>query len=214
MEKNKILLMSLVISAIAGTSIIATSMFNEESVHPMQELGYTPSDISKAFPQLDGVKQGEASWSTTNIKDVKNEVQYSIRGNVVSIGQGEDWTDPTSRPENYDSIFGKNVKIPINIEVLEIKKTKSDVKVGDIITVTLTGKLLEKTLYLDGGEPQFEVSEEVIVHIATDPNDIIGKDTKYVKLGEYGKYKIEGDKAFNSKYIQGKNIAEALNETQ
>jgi hypothetical protein len=34
-----------------------------------------------------------------------------------------------------------------------------------------------------------------------------------VKLGPYGKYKIQEDVAFNQKYKDGKSIEEALNET-
>ncbi len=84
----------------------------------------------------------------------------------------------------------------------------------DVITVILTGKLLGKTHYLDGGEPQFEVGEEVILHITIVPNDIVGKNIKYIKLGEYGKYKIQDGKAFNTKYPRGKIIRDALEETQ
>jgi len=188
-EKNTILITTFVLSAIVGISIFAVSnLMNQDVAHPYEEeLGYAPSDMSKAFPHLDGVEQGHASWTTTDIRDVKDQVAYTIRGTVIAIGEGEEWADPTPRPEHYDTIFGKNVKIPVDIKVQETKKTKSDVKPGDVITVTLTGKLLGKTLYLDGGEPQFEVGEEVILHIAIDPNDIVGKNIKYVKLGEYGK---------------------------
>jgi hypothetical protein len=83
----------------------------------------------------------------------------------------------------------------------------------DIITVKVLGCIVDNTLYLYPNSPQFEIGEDVIVHISIDPNDIIEKDFKFVQLGKYGKYKIQDDKAFNSKYPQGKDIIKALDET-
>lgn len=152
--------------------------------------------------------------TTINIEDVKNQVQYTIRGTVVKIGETEEWVDPTPQPEELRQIMGKNVKIPIDIEITQIGKDKSDLKVGEIVTVNVLGRIIDNTLYLTPNSPQFELGEDVIVHISVDPNDIIEKDFKFVQLGKYGKYKIHDGEAFNAKYLYGKNIVSALDETK
>lgn len=214
MTQNKNSIIMLAIFFVAGASILAaSSLLNTPNVDLSSN--YTPSDMSKAFPQLDGVlRGGDASMLTTNIEDVKSLVQYTVRGTVVNIGNFEKWADPTPQPEELQKIMGQNVKIPIDIKVTQVKKDKSDLNNGDIITVKVLGRLVDNTLYLYPNSPQFEIGEDVVVHISVDPNDIIEKDFKFVQLGEYGKYKIQDGKAFNSLYPHGKDITKALSETQ
>ncbi|MGI0008490.1 MAG: hypothetical protein ACRD92_02610 [Nitrosopumilaceae archaeon] len=176
---------------------------------------YIPSDMSKAFPELDNVLEGgDSTILTTNIEDVKNQVQYTLRGTVVNIGELEEWIDPTPQTEELQKIMGKNVKFPVDIEVTQVRKAKSDLKVGEIFTVNVLGRLIDNTLYLNPNSPQFEVGEDVIVHVSIDPNDIIEKDFKFVQLGEYGKYKIQDGMAFNAKYPHGRDLVKALDESQ
>ena len=215
LNQIKIIITTLVIAFAAGVSILAANSLLTNGTKTGLSENYIPSDMSKAFPELDGVlEDGDATVSTTNIEDVKGQVQYSIRGTVVNIGNLEEWKDPTPQPEEFQKIMGQNVKFPIDIEVTQIEKTKSDLKVGEIITVKVLGSLIDNTLYLYPDQPQFEVGEDVIVHVSIDPNDIIEKDFKFVQLGEYGKYKIQNGKAFNEQYPNGKAIKDALEEAQ
>lgn len=207
MKQNKIILSTLILSIAAGLTLLAVNIDQEESIETM----YVPSDMSKSLPQFDGVYQGHATWSTDDVKKVKKEIKYTIRGTVVSIGELEFWTDPTPQPEELQKIRPQNVLIPINIQVDKIKHYNGEFT-GEIFTVKLTGQLLDNKLYLDGGEPQFEVGEKVVVHVGIDPNDVIEKDHKYVVLGEFGKYKIQDDKAYNEKYPKGKSIDKAFKD--
>ena len=157
--------------------------------------------------------QGESLWTTTDIQKVKGEVDYTVKGTVVHISEPIVWKDPTPKSEGYLIRNGENVKIEIDIEVDEVAKSKDKVDLGSIVTVTITGKLLDNKLKLDGGEEHYELGERVIVHVSEDPHDIIGDNVKYVKLGEFGKYKIQGDKAYNALYPEGRNISNVLAET-
>jgi len=212
-QNNKIFTM-LAIFSVAGISILATNSLLTSTENDLSAT-YIQSKMSKAFPELDGVLDGgDATMLTTNIEDVKSQVQYTIRGTVVNIGKLKEWTDPTPQPDELRKLMGKSVMIPIDIKVTQVKKDKSDLKNDEIITVNVLGHLIENTLYLNPNSPQFEIGEDVVVHISVDPNDIIEKDFKFVQLGEYGKYSIQDGKAFNAKYSHGRDIAKALDETQ
>lgn len=215
MNQNNIIITTLVIAFVAGVSILAANSLLTNDTKTELSANYIPSDMSKAFPELDGVLEGgDATMTTTNIADVKDQIQYTIRGTVVNIGKLEEWIDPTPQPEELQKIMGQNVKIPVDIEVTHIGKTKSDLKAGEIITVKVLGRLIDNTLYLNPNSPQFEVGDDVIVHVSIDPNDIIEKGFKFVQLGEYGKYKIQDGKAFNAKYPHGRDLVKTLDETQ
>jgi len=215
MNQNNIIITTLIIAFVAGVSILAANSLLTSDTKAGLLTNYIPSDMSKAFPELDDVIEGgEASMSTTNIEDVKDQIQYTIRGTVVNIGNLEEWIDPTPQPEELQKIMGQNVKIPVDIAVTQIGKTKLDLKVGEIITVKVLGRLIDNTLYLNPNSPQFEVGEDVIVHVSIDPNDIIEKDFKFVQLGEHGKFKIQDGKAFNAKYPHGRDLVKTLNEAQ
>jgi len=176
---------------------------------------YIPSNIAHALGSVSGVMQTEdSSWTTTDIKKVKDQVDYTIRGTVVHISEPIPWKDPTPKSEGYEETRGKNVKIEIDIEVDETGKSKRNLDSGSIVTVTITGRLLNDILYLDGGEEQYELGERVIVHVAEDPYDIVGKHVMYVKLGEFGKYKIQNDKAYNVQFPEGRNISSVMSETK
>ena len=54
-----------------------------------QPPAYVPPDLSKAFPELDGVYQGVADFLTNDIRDVKVDVAYTVRGTVINIGELE-----------------------------------------------------------------------------------------------------------------------------
>lgn len=213
MNQKNIIITGLVVVLATGISILAASLLTNTETGATAN--YIPSDMSKAFPQFDKVlKGGDVTMATTNIEDVKDQVQYTIRGTVVKIGEPEEWTDPTPQPDELRKLIGKNVKIPIDIEVTQVGKARYELKVGDIVTVKVLGRIIDNILYLNPNSPQFELGEDVVVHISVDPNNIIEKDFKFVQLGEYGKYKIQDGEAFNAKYPHGKDVVKTMQETQ
>jgi hypothetical protein len=213
MNQKNIVITGLVVAFVAGISILVSGLL--DSIETDLSTNYTPSDMSKALPQFDDVLEGgDVTMATTKIEDVKDQIQYTIRGTVVRIGTPEEWTDPTPQPEELQKIMGKNVKIPVDIEVARVGKAKSAIQSGEIVTVNVLGRIVDNTLYLNPNSPQFESGEDIIVHISVDPSDIIEKNFKFVQLGEYGKYKIQDGKAFNPKHPHGRDIVKALDETK
>jgi hypothetical protein len=125
MNQNNIIIAMLVIAFAAGVSILATNSILTNDTKTELSTNYIPSDMSKAFPELDGVLTGGyVTMTTTNIEDVKDQIQYTIRGAVVKIGEIEEWTDPTPQPEELRKIMGKKVGID---EARQI--SKAEVKV-------------------------------------------------------------------------------------
>ena len=212
--KNTYLLV-IVVVAVVGISAasIALSSISETQLPNTTNTSYVPSNIAHSLGSVTDVIQSEASWTTTDIKKVKDEVDYTIKGTVVHISEPILWTDPTPKSEGYVETRGNNVKIEVDIEVEETGKAKSPLESGSITTVIITGKLLNDVLYLDGGEEHYELGERVIVHVAEDPHDVIGDDVLYVKLGEFGKYKIQNNQAYNEQFPEGRNLSSVMSET-
>ncbi len=210
---KKILLPSLVVLIAISASILMLNYETNDSVSVSEITEtsiYVPSDISKAFPDYEIVFSSNA-YATIDIVKVKDQVKYTVQGTVINIGDPEIWIDSTMNPELI-GVVADRIKIEVDIEVDKVKKSK-DIKKGDVITITITGDMVDNVLSLDTRE-QFELGEQVIVHVAEDPNDIVGENIHFVKLGEYGKYKIQNNKAFNDQNSNGKSIEATLNEAQ
>lgn len=202
------------ITAVIGMA--AVSLLLVSDMHPSNttDASYVPSNIAHSLGSVTDVVQDDASWTTTDIKKVKDSVDYTIRGTVVHISEPVLWTDPTPKSDGYVETRGKNVKIQVNIEVDEVGKANSPLDRGSVVTVVITGKLLNDVLYLDGGEEHYELGERVIVHLARDPHNIMGDDVLYVKLGEFGKYKIQNDRAYNEQFPEGRSISSVMSEAK
>lgn len=204
----------LAIVAVVGVVAALVSMSTMSETHLHSKTSYVPSDIANSLGSVTGVIQGEASWSTTDIKKVKDNVDYTIKGTVVHISEPIIWIDPSPRDPGYIESFGHNVKINVDIEVEKVGKAKVPLEYGSIVTVVITGKLLNDVLYLDGGEEHYELGEQVVVHIAEDPNDIVGDDVLYVVLGEFSKYTIQNGLAYNEQFPNGRNISSVMSEAR
>lgn len=202
------------IVAVVGMATVLALLVSD--MHPPSTTNspYVPSNIAHALGSVTDVVQGDASWTTTDIKKVKDAVDYTIRGTVVHISEPILWADPTPRADGYVETRGNNVKIHVDIEVDEIGKATRSLERGSVVTVVITGKLLNDVLYLDGGEEHYELGERVIVHVATDPHSIMGVDVMYVKLGEFGKYKIQNDRAYNEQFSEGRSISSVMSEAK
>ena len=210
MKNTHLLAIVAVVGMAAAVSLLSMS---ETHLPNTSNMPYVPSNIAHSLGTVTDVIQGEASWTTTDIKKVKDEIDYTIKGTVVHISEPILWTDPTPKSEGYVETRGNNVKIEVGIEVEETGKAKNPLERGSIVIVIITGKLLNDVLYLDGGEEHYELGERVIVHVAKDPHDIIGDDVLYVKLGEFGKYKIQNNLAYNEQFPEGRNLSSVMSET-
>lgn len=201
---------------IAAIGIATVSVLIVSATHSSNTTNtpYVPSNIAHSLGSVTDVIQGEASWTTTDIKKVKGAVDYTIKGTVIHISEPISWTDPTPKSDGYVDARGSNVKIQVDIEVDEIGKAKKSLERGSVVTVVITGKLLNSVLYLDGGEEHYELGERVIVHVAEDPNNIVGDNVLYVKLGEFGKYKIQNNIAYNKQFSEGRSISSVMSETK
>jgi hypothetical protein len=208
--QNKIVytIITAIVVASIGFVFSVTSNENIEAHDVEDHTHYSQSDLGKAFP--DHVLLPSSSATDLNMEKAKKDIISTIQGTVVGISGIKTWNDTTMNPDLIP-LVGDRIKIDVQIEVE--KSNKGDYKKGDIITVTLTGALMhdDKIISMDDNE-QFEIGEEVIVHIAKDPNNIIGDNIHYVKLGQYGKYSVQNDKAYNERYHDGIPIAQALNE--
>lgn len=163
---------------------------------------YVPSDISKSNPDIHaGI--GTSSLSTTEIRDVKDQVVYTIKGKVLEIGNPIPWTDNAGNEKGI---------IPVSILVDKAYKGKLDH--GKTFTVYLDGIKIDGEYYLPPGEALFEIGENVLVHAALSNTGPDGMDVYYVKLGEFGKYRINGDKAYNEKLPYGITIDSAARQAK
>ena len=154
---------------------------------------YVPSDITKANPNI-RVADGHASWRTTNISDVADDVKYTIQGTILGIRDPIDWYA-------YDSALAGHGSIPVIMSVEEVYKgsfasntivfflgsmmvyTEMDslqAAVTDVSvnvhsdtcsaycgpTITIADAVgSPKEYYIYPFEPQFEVGDRVLVHV-------------------------------------------------
>lgn len=193
---------------VIGVTFFDQLMSEEEYLPYSGELPYVPSDITLANENL-VVTPSTASWETTNISKIKQTVLSTFRGTVTSIEDPIDWSD------NVGVVHGA---IPITIDVTKNTKDveKNKYKKGDSFTFYVDSIKLDESYIISSYEPEFEVGEDVIVHIAKSKLGPMGEggNNYFVELGDFGKYKIKDDKAYNEKFSQGKSIEKALKEAQ
>ena len=191
---------------------------------------YVPSDITKANPNI-RVADGHAIWRTTNVSDVADEVKYTIRGTILEIRDPIDWY-------TYDDVGSGHGSIPVIMSVETVYKGSID---SDTFTFFLGSFLIHpdvpfdasvadavgstKEYYLYPFDPQFEVGDQVLVHIfeaklkfdsmlinSQDKDLLIPYHT--TPLGKYSTYHIHGDKIYNDTIPHGAPISRAINESQ
>lgn len=195
------------VSAFAFSTNNDTENIETQYIHPNADEHYIVSDLDKAFPDYEIVNN--ALTRDLNFEKAKKDIKSTVKGTVIDISELKTWTDKTINPELVP-IIGERIKIEVQIEV---EKASKVYKKGDIVTVTLLGGLLPdgKTVAMDSDD-EYELGEQVIIHLAEDPNDVAGKNVHYVKLGKYGKYSIQDDKAYNDANHKGKSIEKILKE--
>lgn len=173
---------------------------------PGDEYVYVQSDITKANPNI-AVAPTHATVASEEISDVKRSVVLTVKGTVLSVDDPIDWIDESKNPLGF---------VPVTIKVDEKSKDTAGLKLnkGDHFVVYLGGVYESGVFYVHGFEPQFEIGEEVLLHVGHDSNgpDFEDAGLYFVELGKHGKYKVVGEKAYNDKNREGKSLDQALDE--
>ena len=122
--------------------------------------------------------------------------------------------DPVDWIDEAENLLGF---VPVTIEIdRKTKDTTAHLKLGkdDRLTVYLGGVYESGKFYMHGFEPQFEIGEEVILHVGHGKNGPAFEDDGFyfVELGKYGKYRVVDDMAYNEKHKNGKPLDDALSE--
>ncbi len=203
MKRKQILTYSII--AIAAFSTIGA--FNDPFVYNKilfvvgADIPYVESDISLSNPNIIG-SHGSASYVAEFVTEIKDRVDYTVHGIVTSIDDPIAWTDNVGNERGI---------IPVQLQVIESTKgTISD----KTFTVHLLANHFDEKWYLSADSPDFEVGEEVIVHITVVSPDENSGDLNLVALGPYAKYKIQDNRAYNIQFPYGKSISSALNESR
>lgn len=176
---------------------------------PSGEYVYVQSDITKANPNIN-IAPATYSLATTEIEETRHSVVLTVSGQVVSIGDIIPWTDESGNELGF---------VPVTVEINQKVKdeiTNSSLKRGSEFTVYLGGVYEGGAFFLHGFEPQFEIGENVILHIGHDQNgpEFVDDGIYFANLGKYGKYKVVDNIAYNEKFNEGIPVSEALNKSQ
>jgi hypothetical protein len=204
MNKKNLIISSLIAVAVIGSIAVLSDSYVYNSAMVLLDVPspYIPSDITKANVNVKPTA-GEASFATTNISDVKDKVLFTIRGKVIEVGNPIQWID------NAGNTHGA---IPVQIELID--SLKGNLKKGELFTVYIDSIFIDDQYWLSTYEPQFEIGEEVLIHIAKSEISLDDKEMFYVELGHYGKYQIKDGKAYNEKFPYGKSLVQAENEAR
>jgi len=209
--KYKVISLSVIV-AIASIGGLFFANFDNEKVSDDLTTEYIPSDMSKYFPNHE-ITYVHSSYGSTDVKELKEDVKYSVQGTVVDISDVQYWDGIDKNLESFADIDLQTIKVEVDIEVDQVGKSTKDIKKGDIITVTIQGMKQGNQISFISSD-QYEIGEEVIVHLGEDPNDIVGDDVKFSIAGEHTKYKVQKDKAFNEDNKKGKLTKDVLGEAR
>ena len=178
-------------------------------VSQIEEHVYTSSDITKANPNLT-MALGIANM-LTDIELTKDSVLFTVYGEILKVGDPIPWTD-----EGRNSL----TSIPVHMVVKNVSKDTDpdmDLKPDDEFVFYLSGGAERNIIYVDVWQPQFEIGENVILHIGK-TDDTYGpvtvNDLYYVVIGMYGKYKVIDGKAYNENYPTGRLLNSVFDEAK
>ena len=126
----------------------------------------------------------------------------------MDVGKPVDW---------HDNVGITHGAIPITIEIVTNTKNVEgeSYKRGDSFTFYLDSEKIDDKYYISSHEPEFEIGEDIVVHVGKSHLGPMGEggDNYFVELGDFGKYKITDQKAYNEKHREGKSIEDALKES-
>ena len=200
MNRQKLVVFVILVAAVASVAVLV--------IPTSEPYVYSPSDITKANPDL---TMGTGThYMLQDIEKTKNTVVLTLSGGVLSVGNLVDW--------EYEG--DKHGAVPVTIKVEEVAKIQAgaarNVQKGDLFTFYLGGIYEMDRHYIDNFEPQFEIGEEVVVHVGKADQGPKGPDgdNYFVELGMYGKYRIVEGKAYNENYPAGKSLQDVYDEAK
>lgn len=205
MNKKTIKYVAVVMAIGVGTVVAFNDPFiyNQTLFLLGVDVSYVPSDITNANPDILAPEGGGATFNAEFVSDIKNSVDHTIHGSVLSVGSPVPW---------IDSIGNERGIIHVKIQV--IQASKGETPDDGLFTVHLLADKIYGKYYLDSYEPEFEIGEEVIIHISVDALDETSGNLNLATLGEYTKYQVNGDRAYNVQFPYGKSVGIAKNEAR
>ena len=201
MDRQKLAVLFILVAAAASMSALAIST--------QESYTYFPSDITQANPDL-VIASGSYYMQHQDIEKTKDTVVLSLSGKVLSVGDIIDWE---YKGDKYGAV-------PVTIKIDNVAKiqkgTAPNVQRGNAFTFYLGGIYEIDQHYIHTFEPQFEIGEDVIVHIGKGNQGPKGPDgdNYFVELGMYGKYRIVGDRAYNENYLTGRSLQDVYAEAK
>ncbi|WP_148313051.1 hypothetical protein [Nitrosopumilus adriaticus] len=210
--KYKIFSLAAIVAVVAVSGIFFANFENEKVSEQISTTEYIPSDMGQYFPDYE-VTHSHASYGSIDMKDLKKDVKYSIQGTVVAISDILYWDGVNKDDEAFDNIDLQTIKVEVDVKVDKASKSDKTIKKGDIITITIQGFKSGDQISFTSDD-QYQIGDEIIVHLGEDTSGIVGEDVKFSIAGGHTKYKIQNDKAYNDDNVKGKPIKEILDQSQ
>ena len=171
----------IVMVVFSGTFVDESNISSESKIPT-----YIPSDITKINPKF-VIESGESLWVTTDVKDVKDDVIFTLQGTVLSIDNPVDWNlgGPVSALTNQQQIMGF---VPITISIEKIYKGNLS---DDEFTFYLTSHKYNDKYNFPPDAAQFEIGEKILIHLAHSDLGPFPDGKYYPILAQFGKYKLQ-----------------------
>ncbi len=193
-KKNKMILFP-VILVVAAIGLFSAMSFNVDDLsNESQTPASVPSDILQANPNYAVQSEGEIDhiWATQDVKDVKDDVVYTILGTISSVGYDD---EPIEWTYGNPDLPRKQILgfIPITISVDTIYKGNL---VDDTFTFYLTLNKIDGTCPNCGefnvipDSKKYKIGEKFLFHFQHLDIGPFPDGVYIVTLGQYGKYHI------------------------
>lgn len=210
--KYKIFSLAAILAVVAVSGVMFTNFEDEKVSEQIFTTEYIPSNMGQYFPDYE-VTHSHASYGSIDMKVLKKDVKYSIQGTVVAISDIKYWDGIDKDSEAFANIDLQTIKVEVDVKVDKASKSDKTIKKGDIITITIQGFKSGNQVTFTSDD-QYQIGDEIIVHLGEDTSGIVGEDVKYSIAGGHTKYKIQKDKAYNEDNVKGKSIQEILGQSQ
>ena len=208
---------STVVASVVITMVFFSGIFNDETnfqnTRSLEQSVYVPSDITKANPDFIRLEGGHELWKTTDVNDVKDDVVYTIEGQVLSIDEPVDWDTGVILSTVQMDDGSPNAQIlgfiPITISIANMHK--GDLS-DNVFTFYVASNKINNQYYIFEDSANFEIGENVIVHLAHYDDGPFPDGHYYSVLSKFSKYQIINDFAFNANHQNGISITSVVTE--
>ena len=232
-----LILVSLTVIFVASIAILLaiTIDIDENNVQNISQ-----TKITDVIPNT--VFGGEASWRTTNIAVVKDDVVYTIEGTILEFGSPIEYVDSRNRASgaipvtmSIEQVHKGNLStqtftfflhswVTLNpSQISEVDNNQDFVEEHRKMYVGQDYSNVEKQYKIIAYPSLFEIGDKVIAHIEISDfgeiNYIYKKDQGTldpyysISLGPYGYYEIQDSLGFNEKYPNGIAINNIISES-